>query len=47
MSGTMANPAPTWGDPTLTDAEKAALAALCARKSRPAQSSTFPAPMTR
>ena len=31
MSGTMANPAPTWGDPTLTDAEKAALAALCAR----------------
>lgn len=31
MSGTMANPAPTWGDPTLTDAEKATLAALCAR----------------
>ena len=31
MSGTMANPAPTWGDPTLPDAEKAALAALCAR----------------
>lgn len=31
MSGTMANPAPTWGDPTLTDAEKATLAAMCAR----------------
>ena len=31
MSGTMANPAPTWGDPTLTNAEKAALAAMCAR----------------
>lgn len=31
MSGTMANPAPTWGDPTLTEAEKATLAALCAR----------------
>jgi len=30
MSGTMANPAPTWGDPTLTDAEKATLAALSA-----------------
>lgn len=31
MSGTMANPAPTWGDPTLTEAEKRALAAMCAR----------------
>ena len=31
MSGTMANPAPTWGHPTLTDAEKATLAAMCAR----------------
>ena len=31
MSGTMANPAPTWGDPTLTDAEKVTLAAMCAR----------------
>lgn len=30
MSGTMANPPPTWGDPTLTDAEKATLAALSA-----------------
>lgn len=31
MSGTMANPAPSWGDPILTAAEEATLAALCAR----------------
>ncbi len=31
MSNTVANPAPSWGDPTLTDAEKRTLAAMCAR----------------
>ncbi len=30
MSGTMANPASSWGDPSLTDAEKATLAAMSA-----------------
>ena len=31
MSNTLANPPPSWGDPTLTDAEKRTLAAMCAR----------------
>ena len=31
MSNTVANPAPSWGDPNLTDAEKRTLAAMCAR----------------
>ena len=31
MSNTVSAPSPAWGDPTLSDAEKRALAALCAR----------------
>lgn len=31
MSNTVANPAPSWGDPNLTEAEKRTLAAMCAR----------------
>jgi len=31
MSSTLASPPPSWGDPNLSDAEKRALAAMCAR----------------
>ncbi len=31
MSNTVSAPNPAWGDPTLTDAEKRSLAAMCAR----------------
>ena len=31
MSNTATSPAPNWGDPILTDAEKRTLAAMCAR----------------